>query len=98
MIIQVTNHFNFLIGNCSKDEFLKAISKIGITGFTDKNLLELFDQYDEDGSGELDYKEFVGSIFGNTSIAKPKEEETRRVDNSESIAGKSKKAYLNADV
>ena len=50
-------------GNCSKDEFLKAITKIGITGFSEENLLELFDVYDVDGSGELDYKEFVGGLF-----------------------------------
>ena len=49
-------------GNCSKDEFLKAITKIGITGFSEENLLELFDVYDVDGSGELDYKEFVGGL------------------------------------
>ena len=55
-------------GNCSKDEFLKAITKIGITGFSEENLLELFDVYDVDGSGELDYKEFVGGLFGNNSI------------------------------
>ena len=55
-------------GNCSKDEFLKAITKIGITGFSEESLLELFDVYDVDGSGELDYKEFVGGLFGNNSI------------------------------
>jgi Ca2+-binding EF-hand superfamily protein len=55
---------------CSKEEFVKAITKIGITGFTEQNLRELFDIYDEDGSGELSYKEFVGCLYDNTSIAK----------------------------
>ena len=55
-------------GCCSKKEFLRTISKIGITGFSDENLLELFDIYDVDQSGELDYKEFVGELFGNNSI------------------------------
>lgn len=53
---------------CSKEEFVKAITKIGITGFTDQNLKELFDLYDEDGSSELSYKEFVGSLYGNSSM------------------------------
>ena len=31
-------------------------------------MLQLFDLYDQDGSGELDYKEFVGALFDNSSI------------------------------
>jgi len=50
-------------GECSKDEFLKAITKIGITGFSDKNLLELFDLYDSNQNETLDYKEFSGILF-----------------------------------
>lgn len=48
---------------------MKAITKIGITGFTDNNLLELFEVYDVDGSGELDYKEFVGALYGNNTFS-----------------------------
>jgi Ca2+-binding EF-hand superfamily protein len=59
-----------LLGNVSKEEFLRAINKIGITGFSDKNLLDVFDIYDVDGSGELDYKEFVGGIYSNNSISR----------------------------
>jgi Ca2+-binding EF-hand superfamily protein len=58
---------------CSRDEFVKAITKIGITGFTDQNLRELFDLYDEDGSEELSYKELVGGLYGNHSMAKGNE-------------------------
>ena len=86
-------------GNCSREEFLKAISKIGITGFTDKNLLDLFDVYDVDGSGELDYKEFVGSLYSNSSISRKVgvEEDRRRVVQEEpkrQVNPGSKKAYL----
>jgi len=59
-------------GKCSKDEFLKAISKIGITGFSDNNLSELFTIYDVDNSGEIDYKEFVGMLYSNNSISNEK--------------------------
>jgi len=50
-------------GACSKDEWLKALTKIGVTGFNDSKLMEIFEVYDEDKSGELDYKEFVKGIF-----------------------------------
>ncbi len=36
---------------------------MGITGFSEENLRELFNQYDIDKSGELDYKELVGILF-----------------------------------
>ena len=61
------------IGLCSKEEFVKAITKIGITGFNDQNLRELFDIYDEDQSGELSYKEFVGCLYGNASVSRAPE-------------------------
>ena len=56
-------------GECSRDEFHKAIAKIGISGFTEKNLNELFDHYDQEGNGSLSYKELVGGIFGNNSLS-----------------------------
>ena len=49
---------------------MRSINKIGISGFSDKNLLDVFDLYDVDGSGNLDYKEFVGGVFGNNSISR----------------------------
>ena len=55
-------------GQCSISEFLKAITKIGITGFSESDLEQIFNLYDTDGSGELDYKEFVGGIFSNNSV------------------------------
>jgi Ca2+-binding EF-hand superfamily protein len=78
-IIQVRKFL--ILGKCSKDEFLKAITKIGISGFSDQNLLELFDAYDADESGELDYKEFVGALYGNTSIAKKNDEGSNKKSN-----------------
>ena len=55
-------------GVCDKKEFIKAINKIGITGLSEENLEDLFDDYDVDGSGALDYREFVGIVFNNASM------------------------------
>ena len=55
-------------GMCSIDEFIKAIMKIGITGFNEDDIRQLFKVYDVDQSGELDYKEFVGILYSNNSI------------------------------
>ena len=61
-------------GKCSENEFLKAIMKIGITGFNEKDLSELFKIYDKDNSGYLDYKEFVGILYSNNSIMNERRE------------------------
>jgi Ca2+-binding EF-hand superfamily protein len=61
-------------GACSPDEWLKALTKIGVTGFNDDKLMELFKAYDEDNSGELDYKEFVKGIYSEEEAEeKPKQ-------------------------
>ena len=52
-------------GECDREEWLKALTKIGITGFNEQKLLELFEAYDQNKNGSLDYKEFVGAIFND---------------------------------
>lgn len=50
-------------GECDKEEWVKALSKIGITGFNDQKLLDLFEIYDSNKSGGIDYREFVKAVF-----------------------------------
>ena len=52
-------------GECSTDEWLKSLVKIGITGFNDQKLLQLFEAYDENKNGSLDYKEFSKVLFND---------------------------------
>jgi len=52
-------------GECEKDEWLKALQKLGITGFNDQKLLELFELYDLNKNGSIDYKEFVKALFSD---------------------------------
>ncbi|CAG9319479.1 unnamed protein product [Blepharisma stoltei] len=51
----------------SLDEWKKAIEKIGIIVQDPEQIIELFNIYDADGSGALDYKEFAASVFGPDS-------------------------------
>ena len=51
---------------------MKAIQKIGITGFSQQNLEEIFESYDANKNGSLDYKELIGSLYGNESLATTK--------------------------
>lgn len=55
-------------GTCSKDEFLRTMFKIGITGFSENEILDMFNEFDEDKSGVMDYREFVSMLYGNKSI------------------------------
>mgnify|MGYP001017634589 CR=1 FL=1 len=48
-----------MLGTCEPDEFKKAIEKIGVTIPSQKDLMMLFNYYDTDKSGALDYKEFT---------------------------------------
>jgi|Transcript_18523 Ca2+-binding EF-hand superfamily protein len=51
-------------GAVSKDEWMKAIEKIGVIVPEEGMLDALFRFYDTDKSGELDYSEFSAGIFG----------------------------------
>jgi Ca2+-binding EF-hand superfamily protein len=48
-------------------EFIKACEKIGIHTFTKDQFKALFDFYDVDQDGKVDYKEFASIVFGNSS-------------------------------
>ena len=58
-------------GMVSLEEWIKAIEKIGVVVPNPGQLEELFHAYDTSGDGELDYQEFIASIFGaNSATAK----------------------------
>jgi len=51
-------------GTVEPEEFAKAVEKIGIMIPTRQDLDTLFNLYDKDGSGALDYKELASEVFG----------------------------------
>ena len=56
-------------GTVSTSEWIKALEKIGINSCSTSQLLDLFNIYDADGSGSLEYHEFGAGIFGGNSAA-----------------------------
>ena len=55
-------------GEVDVETFSKAIAKIGLV--VDSSELEsYFRQYDKNGNGTLDYKEFSDVVFGKASVA-----------------------------
>jgi Ca2+-binding EF-hand superfamily protein len=53
-----------ILGTCEPHEFSKALEKIGIVVGNKKDIETLFNYYDSDKSGSLDYKEFTAIIVG----------------------------------
>jgi Ca2+-binding EF-hand superfamily protein len=54
-------------GTVSRDEFGKALQRLGINSYDESQISQLFEIYDADQSGELDYKEFSCILFGGTN-------------------------------
>ena len=53
---------------CDKQNFIKTVMKIGITGFTENNLSSIFESYDTENAGKINYKDFIGNLYNNPSI------------------------------
>jgi len=50
-------------GECSPEEFKKALEKVGITFKSHQEMMEIFSAYDSNKNGELDYKEFSSILL-----------------------------------
>src|SRR5258708_2443906 len=57
-------------GECNQDEFIKAVTKLGITGLSEPQLIEVFKSYDSNQNNELDYKEFACALYEEESSPK----------------------------
>jgi hypothetical protein len=84
-------------GECDKDEFTKALQKIGISGLSPENIEELFTAYDENGNGSLDYKEFVNTLFGNDTSGSPTKKKEQPEEKVAKSGGKTKKDFLKGE-
>jgi len=69
VLLKAFKYFDLSNTNLSdKQTFVKAVMKIGITGFTEQNIASLFDQYDTEKVGKINYKDFIGILFNNPSV------------------------------
>ena len=69
-LVKMFKYFDiFDRGTVSFGDFLKTVEKIGLY-YTPQELEPLFNEYDSDQSGHLDYKEFSAIIFGNRDTLK----------------------------
>ena len=72
-------------GFCSKEIFTKTMLKIGITSLSDIEISELFDQFNPNRDGLLDYKEFVSNLYSNKSISSKKKNQNLNLENPQKI-------------
>ena len=69
VLLKAFKYFDLSNTNLSdKETFIKVLMKIGITGFTEENITSIFDFYDTDNIGKINYKDFIGFIYKNPSI------------------------------
>ena len=69
-------------GKCDQDTFAQALTKVGFYGYTDTELDKLFLMY-SNNQDYLDYKNFVGNLFQNTSLISKGEEEKEKEEKEE---------------
>ena len=53
-------------GYCNLSTFIKTILKIGVTGFSTGDLTTIFNFYEIDSKGRMNYKKFIDSIFSKS--------------------------------
>ncbi len=67
----LTNAFKFYdlanCGICNKSQWIKTIGKIGLSGFSERELSQIFDVYDLQGKGFMEYRSFITELFSPKS-------------------------------
>ena len=64
-LVKMFKYFDiFDRGTVNFPDFLRTVEKIGLY-YSQHELEPLFHEYDLDGNGHLDYKEFSAVVFGN---------------------------------
>ena len=85
VLLRAFKYFDLSNTNLSnKQSFINAVMKIGITGFTEQNISQIFEIYDSEKVGKINYKDFIGILYNNPSIMdnpeKLKEMKTKKQD------------------
>lgn len=88
--IMLSNAFRFYdtfnTGTVNKIQWLKAFNKIGLSGFSEKDLSLMFDSYDIHMQGVIDYKQFANNLYNdNQSPSNLTERETDKREQDQPI-------------
>lgn len=71
-MILLINAFRFYdtnnLGTVTKDQWCKALVNIGLNGFSDNDLSFLFDVYDINSAGRLNYKNFTNFLYEQSNL------------------------------
>ena len=66
------NEFKFFdldySGVINKNQWIQGILRTGLTGFSENDLNSLFSLYDKNNSGQIDYKNFCGFLYGREQL------------------------------
>ena len=69
VLLRAFKYFDLSNTNLSdKKTFINTVMKIGITGFSEENISSIFDIYDTENTGKINYKDFIGILYNNPSI------------------------------
>ena len=79
-----------------RSEWIKALNNISVTGFSEDMISELFDIYDANQDGRIDYKEFISGLFGYTRV-QVTESKTVRPEILETKGSKTNKEFLQSN-
>ena len=55
-------------GIINKNQWIQGIFRTGLTGFNESDLNSLFSCYDKNNTGEIDYKNFCGFLYGREPL------------------------------
>ena len=85
VLLRAFKYFDLSNTNLSdKHSFINTVMKIGITGFSEQSISQIFDIYDTEKVGKINYKDFIGILYNNPSIMdnpdKLKEMKTKKQD------------------
>ena len=69
VLLRAFKYFDLSNTNLSdKKTFINTVMKIGITGFSEENISSIFEIYDTENTGKINYKDFIGILYNNPSI------------------------------
>ena len=66
---------------CSFNDFINTLNRIGISGFDENDLKSIFYSYTINNEGNLNYLEFIGTLFKNKSIIRSSSQILKKSNN-----------------